>query len=79
VFGRLEPAAAAEHGQASEQPLLLVVQQLVTPFDRGPQRLLARVDAAAGPEQVEAPREALEQLLRREHAHARRRQLQRER
>ncbi|MEJ7569624.1 MAG: hypothetical protein WKF41_15330 [Gaiellaceae bacterium] len=38
----------------------------MAPLDRRPQRLLARVDAAAGLEQVEPLRKALEQLLARE-------------
>ena len=43
-------------------------EQVVAPLDRRPQRLLARVGVAAALEQVEPPREALEDLRRREHA-----------
>ena len=50
---RLERAAAREDGEPREEPLLVLVEQLVAPLDRRAQRLLARVDAAAGLEQVE--------------------------
>ena len=40
-LGRLERAAAREHGQAREQPPLLGVEQVVAPVDRAAQRPLA--------------------------------------
>ena len=58
----LERAAAGKDGEASEEALLRVGDELVAPFDRRPQRLLARVCVAAGLEQVEPLREPLEDL-----------------
>ena len=54
AFGRREAPAAGEHGQPLEHFSLRWRQQLITPFDRRPQRLLARQrrSAAAG-EQAE--------------------------
>ena len=51
----------------------------MAPLDRRAQRLLPRVDAAAGLQHVEPAREAVEQLRGREHAHARGGELERER
>ena len=48
-----------------EELLLLVAEELVAPFDRRPQRLLARLGVAAALEQIEPLRETLEDLLRR--------------
>ena len=64
----LEGAAAGEDGQASEQPLLVLVQEIVAPGDRRPQGLLACFRVAATFEQVEALGEALDDLLGREDA-----------
>src|SRR6266516_3199627 len=68
LLGRLERAAAAEDGQAGEEPLLVRREQVVRPGDRRPQRLLARVGVAAGPEQVQSLRDPLEDLSGCEHA-----------
>ena len=57
---RFERPATSENGQAGEQLLLIGVQQLVRPLDGCSQRLLARIDSAAGPEQVEPPCQTLE-------------------
>ena len=56
-----------------------LVQQLVAPLDRRAQRLLARVDTAAGLEQIQPLREPLDELRGREDSDPRRRQLERER
>src|SRR5438067_6692921 len=78
-FRRLERAAAREDGEPSEELLLVLGQQLVAPLDRRAQRLLARVDGAAGLEQIQPLREPLDELFGREDSDARRRQLERER
>jgi len=44
---RLDCAAAAEDGQAREEALLLVREQVVTPLDRRPERLLALLGVPA--------------------------------
>jgi len=66
VLCGLEGAAAAEDRAALEQEPLVLVEEVVAPPDRRPQRLLAGVDSAAGLQQVEPLREPVEQLLRRE-------------
>src|SRR6058998_1559695 len=70
LFCGVEGAAPAEDGEAGEELLLVLVQQVVAPLDRRPQRLLAGVGAAAGLQQIEALREPLEQLLGGERADA---------
>jgi len=76
---RLERAAACEDGKPREEPLLGGFEQLVRPLDRRPERLLARIDSPACPEQVDALRETLEQLPGRDDPDARRSELERER
>ena len=78
--GRLEPEAADEHGQAPKQRLLALEQQVVAPGDRVAQRALALVGVqrAAG-QQGQALVEAAQERLRRERAHPRCGQLDRER
>ena len=70
-FGSLERAAAGEDPEAGEEALLVRVQKLVRPPDGSPQRLLTRIYAAAGPEQVEAAGEPLEKPGRGEQPNAR--------
>ena len=53
LFGGLERAAAGEHRQRPEQPLLVLGEEVVRPLDRRAQRLLARVGVAAALQQVE--------------------------
>ena len=65
----VQPPAKTE--RARKSALLGLVEQVVRPLDRGAQRLLARIGVAAGLEEVEPLREALEQLLRREDDRAR--------
>ena len=79
LLGSLERAAAAEDGEPSEQPLLILAKEIVAPLNRGPQRQLACVDASACPEQVKPSGEAVEELLGGEDAHAGCRELERER
>jgi hypothetical protein len=62
-FGRLESAAAAEDCEPGEQPLFVVVEEVVAPSDRRTQRGVALVGVAAALEQVEPLRDPLEQLL----------------
>ena len=77
---RLEPRAAREHGEAGEEVLLLGLEQLVAPVDRGPQRLLAcRSVGGAADEEGEPLVEALEDGLRRQQPDAGGCQLDRER
>src|SRR4029077_6420904 len=78
-FRRLERAAAAEHSELREQAPLVVVQQVVRPRDRRPQRGVALVGVPGSLEQVEPAAEALEQELRREQLRPRGRELERER
>jgi hypothetical protein len=75
----LEAAAPGEDGEASEEALLLVAEQVVRPFDRRSQGLLAGIGVELALEQFEALREALEQLLRAEDCCARSGKLERER
>ena len=55
LFGGLEGAAAREHRQSREEPLLRLAQEIVRPFDRRPQRLLSWIGVAAALKQVEPP------------------------
>ena len=79
-LGRRQVAAAGEHRQPLEHPLLVVEQQLVAPVDDGAQRLLPRQrrPGAAG-EQAEPIVEAGRDLLDRERTRAGRGELDGER
>ena len=80
LLGRLEDPAAAEDAEPDEQALFLVVEQLVAPLDRRPQRLLALGQVApAGGEERQPVLQPAEQLVRLEHLHPGGRQLDRER
>src|SRR5206468_2231444 len=68
--------AAAEDRQPFEEEPLLSVEEVVAPLERRPQRLLARIDPAAGLEQVEPIRETVEKLLRGEDGNASGRELE---
>jgi hypothetical protein len=63
--------ATREDREGAEYTLLFLGEQVVAPVDRRAQRLLPRVGVAATPEQVEALREALEDLSRRQRLGAR--------
>jgi hypothetical protein len=80
LLGSLERASASEDGQASEEPLLLVQEEVVAPLDRRPQRALAlgRIAGATGQER-QALVEALEHLGRGHRLYACSRELERER
>jgi hypothetical protein len=78
-LGGLERAAAGEHREASEQPLLVRIEQVVRPRNRRAERLLARVGVAASPKEVQPLGEAVEDLLRREDLRPGSRELERER
>src|SRR3954470_7076809 len=78
-LGRLERATICEHREPSEQPLLVLLQQVVRPFDRRSQRLLPNLGVPAAAEQVEPATEPLEQLTGREHRDPRRGELERKR
>ena len=56
-FGRFERAAAGEHRELLDEDPIVLTQQLVTPVECRPQRLLAsRQIGAAGRQQVQARR-----------------------
>ena len=74
-LGRIERATAGEDGEAGEETPLLRRQQLIAPFDRGPQRLVTRLRVPPTLQQVESLREPLDYLRRRQHARSRRGQL----
>src|SRR5205085_1597081 len=78
-FGSVERAAFDKDTQAREQTLLLVVEEVVRPLDRGAQRPLAQLRVPASAEKIESRAETVEQLRRRQHRRARRRELERER
>ena len=67
----LERAAAGEDGQAGEETLLLFREEVVRPFGRRPERLLAGVGVAAALQEIETPSETLEDLGRGERLRAR--------
>ncbi len=71
LLGGLQRPAAGEHRQVRERAPLALVQQVVAPLDRRPQRALAlgRVARAAG-QQVEPAAEALEDRRRGEQPRA---------
>ena len=77
-LGGLERAAADEHRQPHEQPLLFRREEVVRPADRRVERLLAGIRVAAA-FQVQPAAQPLEQLLGREDRNARGRKLERER
>ena len=64
VFGCFEGAAAAEDGEAGEEALLVVGEEVVAPFDRGAQGALSlgQVSGAAG-EERQSLFEAFEDLF----------------
>src|SRR3954447_4110202 len=76
---RLERAAAAEHAEAREEHLLVLVEQVVRPDDGRPQRRVALFGIAGPLECVEPVGEALEERLRGEQLGARGGELERER
>ena len=53
----------AEDGEAAEEALLVLCEEVVRPLDRRPEGLLARIGVALALEQVEALGELREQLL----------------
>ena len=70
TFCGLQCPASREHRQATEQELLRVRQQVVTPIDRRKQRLVPRQrgPAAAG-QQIQAIVQTIRDLLDRQHLH----------
>ena len=79
-LGRLERAAAREHREAREQLLLALVEQVVAPGDRRAKGSLALGGVARTAGQQRQPLlEPFEQRRRRQHLHARRGQLDRQR
>src|SRR4029078_6946227 len=58
LLGHLKRAASTENRKACKEFLLLRGEELVTPFDRGAQRLLTGVGVAGALQKVEALREA---------------------
>ena len=79
-LGRLQRAAAGEHGQARQQPARVLVEQLVAPVDRATECPLVRGEIARSAGQERQPlSQPLQHRLRRQDADARRSQLDRER
>ena len=83
-LNRGEGRAAREDAEAPEELPFLVRQEIVAPGDRAPERALARIGVAVPRRDiergdVEPGREPLEELLDREEAEPRGRELQRER
>ena len=78
-LGRIEREAALEHRALGERRLLPGQQQVPRPVDRASERRLAIGGAARTGEQGKAVGQPLDQLCRRQHPDARRRQLDRER
>src|SRR5690348_6247632 len=79
-LGVSEGEASREHAQPPQQDSLVSSQQLVTPVDRGLQRLVARqCGATSTDEQAEPVAQSLEDLLDAQDAGADRGELERER
>src|SRR4029079_16332923 len=78
-FGGLQRAAPAEDAEPCEEPLLVLVEQVVGPGDRRPERRGAFLRVARAPERVEPPGEAVEERLRSEQLGPSRGELERER
>ena len=77
---RVEREAAEEHREPAQQHLLPLAEQPVAPFHRRAERAMPRQrGAAAAREQLECVVQPAGDLLRRQHAHARGGQLDRER
>src|ERR1051325_7938622 len=76
---RLQRPASGKDGESLEQGFLAVFQQIVTPVDERPQRLLSwQRRAAASGEESEAILQATLQLLDGQRAYPRRRQFDRQ-
>ena len=65
-LGRLQRAPPAKTANLANSSSLGVAQQVVAPLDRSAERLLAWVGVAATLQQVESPRQALQDLRRRQ-------------
>ena len=75
----LERAPAAKDAQAGEQPLLVLLEKVVRPRDRRPQRGVPFVGVPRALQYVEAVTEPLEELLRCQQLRPCRRELESER
>ena len=78
-FRGLERAPAAKDAQAGEQPLLLLLEQIVRPRDRRPQRGVPLVGVPGALQYIEAVTEPFEELLRCQQLRPCRRELESER
>src|SRR5205085_11708715 len=78
-LGGVERAAADEDAEPRENGFAGVVEQVVAPLDRVPQRALAVPRSAAGQEREALLPEPVEDLRRRQQLDACRRELERER
>jgi hypothetical protein len=78
-LGELDREAAGEHAKPAQHEPLPVVQQRVTPLERGPQRTMARRLVARRREQTEAIREAVAHPMHTQVTHAGGRKLDRKR
>jgi hypothetical protein len=77
---RIEGPAAGEHRQSPEEGLFRAIEEIMTPGDRSPQRLLSfRAVSATSDEECEAAVKSGQDRFRREQSHPRSRQLDGER
>src|SRR5215207_4626476 len=75
-LSRVEGPAAGEYRQSPEKRLIGAIEEIVTPGDRSPQRLLPlRAVPATSGEEGEATIETRQDGLRGKESHSRRRQL----
>jgi hypothetical protein len=80
VHPGFERESAAKHRESREQQPFVRLEEFVAPVDRGTKRLMTRKRTAiSGLEQLESIVETVGDLIRREHAEARRRELECER
>jgi hypothetical protein len=78
-FDRLDRRPSDEDGHLAEEALLVRIEQLVAPVERGPKRPLPRREVARPlAEHVEGPGEAGEELFRPQQLRSRRSQLDRQ-
>jgi hypothetical protein len=76
----MERTAAGEYRKSPEHPPLLLIQQIVAPLERAPERPLPRRQIeSATPQQTQPLLKPGEQRPRREQLHASRRQFYRKR
>src|SRR5690242_3892713 len=70
LLGGFDSAAVCEDGEAAEEGLLVVREQVVAPGNRRPERLLAGIGVSSPVEEIETIGNAFEDLRRRERPRA---------